>query len=419
MRYGYGIPIPSGQSGGGSGARSIPLRLNPSVALASEYGWLNAVGDKAGYLESVSTLRNAGTGADGIQLTESSRPLCLAHDGSNYLHLPGVSDNYASATITGAGTLATWILELKSYLTNTGANQGLYVTPTLAFALNGAGGFYINTTGAEGHFGTAPMGDQTIRIVANGTSYEVFYLSSGAWVSAGSAASASDTTVDFDQLASFGYHAVAAVWPMRGRYHHIKLWSGSDDTADPLFSIDFSTFSHRATIGLAITGQTVTINRTGDNQAVIVGKPMLRMDGVDDSFKITGTTLSGPMTLVYLRYRSAKAQASWSDSVSGHFSAAMKSGGGSSPDQLPATAGVYRKNGADIAITTQGDLYTAWADQRALFVETFTFDDATGDMEMGSLAPDYISCGDIEKIYAYPRILPAEEISLLESYLMA
>src|SRR5690606_31039815 len=73
--------------------------LNPIINLTTP---LKAGGDPADYLDLVPAWENDGTASDPAQATSGSQPICLAHDGTNYLHLPGVAGNYASVPDSAA-----------------------------------------------------------------------------------------------------------------------------------------------------------------------------------------------------------------------------------------------------------------------------------------------------------------------------
>lgn len=447
MRYGYGIPTPSGQSGGGSGSTSIPLRLKPVVAFASEYGWLNAIGEPAGYLESVSTLRNAGTGADGIQLTESSRPTCLAHDGENYLHCPGVAGNYASVPdevaldITGSFTLDA---EVAPNVWNPGSilfrafgvkgddvnlSYGLFQSSTNGrpcVLMKPAGGALVEYRATA----DTPFTDRTygwIRAVFNVVAQTVTFYTSfdgvafsqlGAVVPTTGFGSAIEST-----SAAMTFGGSIGAFP-NVYYGGIKRFVVYADTVqvDRRLYIDFSTFADRATSGTAVTGQTVTINQSGGNTATLVGRPLLRLDGFDDRFTIPGTSITGPKTFVaVMRLTSKASQLAWSVGNADAYAWDIESGSTSAnTDSPPTGVATYRKNGAPVAISNRDDLYDALQSQRVLLVSTYTFSSVAGDLDFGGVSTfgGFQLQGDIEKILAYPRILPNNEIEMLEAYLL-
>jgi hypothetical protein len=68
-----------------------------------------------------------------------------------------------------------------------------------------------------------------------------------------------------------------------GAIHNVGLYASTDGT-DKRLDIDFTATNvrHGDTKFKCATGQTVTINQSGNDPATIIRKPVLRLDGVDD-----------------------------------------------------------------------------------------------------------------------------------------
>lgn len=431
---GLARPLTSALAGYGS-PFSI-MGLGPSFATSYDIGWLNTLGERAGYLETVASLVNAGSGADGVQATANLQPVCLAHTGENYLHCPGVTGNGASVPDAAALDITGNIsIEVETRFNIPQADDADFITKaqtsgqiSWGFSMSSTGNpyFYFSPDGAFGSVVvvsaigsiTPTTGDLTkLRVIRSGGNYS-FYLSLngsafaqiGSTVSGSSSAMFSSTSAIEIGGGTFGAN------PLRGSIHRAKVWNtATPDVSSPVLDIDFSTFSDRATTGTAATGQTVTINQAGDNPATLVGRPLLRFDGVDDTFSIAGAYLGGPTTFVSLFRLGDKNQLLWSDGGNNRH-LTIQDGNAFEPDASPAGSAVYRKNGTLLGALSRDGVHDNYVGPRMLEVATFTYDTGIAPLILSGNGPSVnIIQGDIEELYIFPRILTAAEIAKIET----
>ncbi len=416
---------------------AVPLALGPVFAVHNQYAWLNQAGNTAGYLETVATLRNSGSGADGTQPTANQQPLCLAHSGRNYLHLPAVSGNVATVPdeaaldITGDISLE-WTGVCPDF--STGANQhfaskgnavGLPYSYNISASASGnlvlvffSGVFNIissPTTISPAATGLRAVRNQALGVV------DFYERVAGVWSSLGqvTGVATDPITVTLDSLVVGAYESngIYDGQMFRGRTDTIRIWNtATPDISAPVLDIDFATFADRATSGVAATGQTVTLHSSGGNPAVLVGRPLLYFDGVDDGFSIPGLELTGPKTLVFVGDWTLKNSVLWGTTGASHAPVVQDGDTGFPTENPPAGFGDYRKNGADIPSPNRDVLYDALAGNRSLFVASYTYG-SSPDMEFSSYSGLEWQ-GHAEAWYIYDRILDAGEITKLETYLM-
>ena len=312
-------PTFSGLTGGGFD----PLSLNPILAFEASRSMLAAGDGAAENLDLVATLENqVSGGVNATQTTASKQPRAHVPVGDGHLYLSGVSGNYASVpdadnldgfndfTLEFVGSSEDWhdglALSLigkyrpgvSSYVVRLQASGTiflLYSSSTTDYA------YYSNAShnlvdGAKGG----------IRVIRSGSSllfYENLYTGNG-WQQIGTAVSGNSATLaNRGHQVEIGSYNYGGSYPFNGPVFSTKIWnSASPDTASPVLDVDFSGGDHKASTFACSTGQTVTINTSGNDPATIVRRNFLRFDGADsrmDGSFNESNTAGGYMFVVY------------------------------------------------------------------------------------------------------------------------
>ena len=288
----------------GPGESFDPLSLSPILAYEASTSMLAAGGGAAANLDLVPTFANrVSGGANAAQSTAALQPRAHVPIGDGHLYLSGVSGNYASVpdadNLDGFGDFAMefvgasedWHAGLalsligkyrpgvSSYVVRLQANGTiflLYSSSTTDYtAYSNASHNLVD--GAKGG----------IRVIRDGSSllfYENLYQGSG-WQQIGTAVSGNSATLaNRGHQVEIGSYNYGISYPFNGSVLSTKIWnSASPDTASPVLDVDFSDGDHKASTFACSTGQTVTINKSGNDPATIVRRPFLRFDGVSDS----------------------------------------------------------------------------------------------------------------------------------------
>lgn len=288
-----------------------PLNLNPYLAFDASVGVLKAGGAAAGYLDLVPTWTNQGSASNATQGTSASQPIYLAHSGANYLHLPGVAGNSASVPhgsdvdivgdidlrvcLGGPWPVAATSKLIAKHITSCSYNLTALTNGKLRLQW---GGDYADSTAAA----TSPVWVRGVLDVDNGAGGNTvtFYESSDGsnWTVLGTPVVQSGVTSipSTSALLRIGGYESGGLDPFRGAVYRAQIYAGTTLKVD----IDFSQASHAATSFECATEQTVTINKSGNNPALLVGRPLLRFDGVDDCLlgSFGSPLISGRMFLV-------------------------------------------------------------------------------------------------------------------------
>jgi hypothetical protein len=270
----------------------MALNLQTLTNSSTSAGILNDLAKSASNLDLVASLENrVSGGANATQSIASYQPRAHVPVGDGHLYLPGVSGNYASlAAGVALGTQTEVLIGLKVRTWRPSTTQSLVDQYPASIMV------WQRTTGQiQVYFGTggayttpnviatdAPL-ETVIKIVRDGTdaSTEVFYK---------------DHDGSFTSLGSTTLGAVGAFPSGSGQELSIGRWrSGNQNYADCSFQtlkitadstvtldLDFSDGDHKASTFACSTGQTVTINKSGNDPATIVRRNFLRFDGVDN-----------------------------------------------------------------------------------------------------------------------------------------
>lgn len=269
----------------------------PQVEEGSVATSFSSLPPTASNLGLVATLDNrVSGGANATQTTATKQPRAHVPLSDGHLHLPGVSGNYASlAAGVDLGTQTEILIGVKVRTWSPSDSQALFdqYPASLMVWLRSTGklqlyfGNSANMQTASGIPTNAPL-ETVIKIVRDGTdaSTEVFYK---------------DHDGSYTSLGSATLGAVGAAPSGSGQELSIGRWrSGNQKYADCSFQtlkitadstvtldLDMSDGDHKASSFDCSTGQTVTINTSGDDPATIVRKSFMRMDLVDDEYEFT------------------------------------------------------------------------------------------------------------------------------------
>lgn len=308
-------PLTRALTGEAFGAAFDPLDLNPYLYFDTVGGsMLDSGGSAASFLDKVATLDQLATGgnagSDATQSTDSLRPVALTETG---LYLPGVSGNYASVPDEAAldiigdielviGLVAPPTIGTSQFITKdgiSGSQRSFNFNITaggllkLFWTVNGTGGGAdVSSTAA---IDSASTWFKVTLDVDNGASGNdvTFYESTDGetWDQVGAAVTTPGVTSIFSSTTAVGIGASAVgSFPLAAVVARAIIKNGIDGTT--VLDIDFTdpAVAHGATSFTATTGQTVTINQSGTNDAVLVRSPFARNDFVDDV--MTGTAPS-------------------------------------------------------------------------------------------------------------------------------
>lgn len=311
--------------------------FNPAAASTSKYvvfgAPLKTGGSPAGYLDGVAALDMTGTGATAgnpVQSTSGRQPICLPWDAAegNYLHFPGVAGNYASVPDAPAVSDTTG-LDVRCCYTMPTWTPATYATLAAkrinatgwSFAIGNAGSgllyftFWDSVGGLSQAVSTAPIpfaaiSTGSVRAVVAGAAgnWTVdFYYSpdanteTAAWTQLGSQRVGMYTGMllpDNSFALEVGSISAGMDELIRGACRRVSLRNGSGAV---VLNINFADAQDGAASFVCETGQTVTINQTGNNPATLIGHTALRFDGVDDFLEgdFAGTVSSGRMFAVF------------------------------------------------------------------------------------------------------------------------
>tara|TARA_A200000159_G_scaffold59354_1_gene54947 strand:+ start:2385 stop:3647 length:1263 start_codon:yes stop_codon:yes gene_type:complete len=254
---------------------------------------LAAGGGAAANLDLVPTFANrVSGGADAAQSTASNQPVAHAPLGSGHLHLPAVTGNYAElAAGVDLGTQTEILIGVKVRTWSPSDSQALFdqYPASLMVWLRSTGklqlyfGTSANIQTATGIPASAPL-ETVIKIVRDGTdaSTEVFYKDhDGSFTSLGSATlgAVGAAPSGSGQALSLGRWRSGNQKYADCSYQTLKVTADSTVTLD----LDMADGAHKASSFTCASGQTVTINKSGNDPATIVRRPFLRFDGSSDS----------------------------------------------------------------------------------------------------------------------------------------
>jgi len=257
-----------------------------------------AAGDAAAAnLDLVASLENrVSGGANATQTTASKQPRAHVPLGDGHLYLPAVTGNYASVAFPAIGSSEDFVLELEVDLADVNEMHlvsGSNTTERIIVYSSGTK-FQCNLNGSAIGTLSSPLATGLSVIRCERASGTVTLKQDGSTKCTLTGVNGHANFTDISLNGNFS----TGVDPLSGSLKKVTLSvAGTEE-----LNIDFSDGDHKASSFTCSTGQTVTINTSGNDPATIVRRNFLRFDGVDNfltgSFNESNTT-GGYMFVVY------------------------------------------------------------------------------------------------------------------------
>lgn len=258
------------------------------------------------------------------QATGANQPILLPYSGTNYLWMPGVNGNNATApdsgplSITGdidirlklsmddwtptgdVDLLGKWAGsgQASYFLTNAAGNLRLY------WSADGSVAMLASSTTTTGIADYAAKWIRATMDVNDGVGNRVinFYLSDDGitWTKLGNTVTAAGTTSIFNGTAVVSVAAwTGSSSQGAGKIYRAQIYDGIDGTL--VFDANFSAVSEGATsfTESSSNAATVTINSTGSKPAQIVGSQQVLFDGSAYYMATGALTLNQPETVLF------------------------------------------------------------------------------------------------------------------------
>jgi hypothetical protein len=304
----------------GSVLRNLPARVIGAEQLLKQAVWWidsahsSASGQAVTNLGWGGTALNAQLGSAGT--ADSNDPRYLDWDGENYVYLPGVASNFlsvpdeAALDITGdidiraQVALDDWTPSatqlILSKLNNTGDQRSYTVNirttgvVRLSWSTDGAGTVNADSTVAPTVADGAALWVRATLDVDNGASgYDVKFFTSSdgvTWTQLGTTVTGVGVTSIFASTTAVRLGQDFGSTVMAGKVHRAQILNGIGGT--PVLDVDCSQIgAGSATSFTALTGQTVTVNRsTSGRKAVAVTHPVWLL-GTDDYLEVADNGL--------------------------------------------------------------------------------------------------------------------------------
>jgi hypothetical protein len=304
----------------GSVLRNLPARVIGAEQLLKQAVWWidaahsSATGQSVRNLGWGGTALNAQLGSAGS--ADSNDPKYLDWDGENYVYLPGASSNYLSVPdadnldITGDLDLRVrvamddWTPGAASVLLSKWGAAGqrsyhMYLNTSgrvlLGYTTDGTTEITATSTVSPTVSDGAALWIRSTLDADNGASGRTvtFYTSSDGitWTQLGDAVTTAGTVT----LHSGTYEVqvgirAAAVLPAAGKFYRAQVLNGIDGT--PVLDVDCSQIgSGSATSFAALTGQTVTVNRSTTGRKTVAVTHPLWLLGTDDYMEVADSDL--------------------------------------------------------------------------------------------------------------------------------
>ncbi len=274
----------------------MALNLQTLTDSSTSAGILTDLAKSASNLELVASLENqVSGGANATQTTASKQPRSHVPLGDGHLYLSGVSDNNASVAFPTIGSSEDFVLEMEVDLAD--VNQMHLVsgsnTTERIIIYNSGTQFQCNLNGSAIGTLNSPLATGLSVIRCERASNTVTLKQDG--VIKGTLTGVNGSA-NFTQISKGNF--ATGVSELSGSLKKVTLSvAGTEE-----LNIDFSDGDHKASSFTCSTGQTVTINTSGNDPATIVRRPFLRFDGVNNflngSFNESNTT-GGYMFVVY------------------------------------------------------------------------------------------------------------------------
>jgi len=279
----------------------MALNLSTLTDSSTSAGILTDLAKSASNLDLVASLENrVSGGANATQTTASNQPRAHVPLGDGHLYLPGVSGNYASApTSTDYDNLASFTTETEVSLTdwNDTSNAQALMARAYSWEIRVQDGGKIlvvnrNSSGSQYNIiSTASLGLTNgtlakVRVMRDGYDWSFYKDDGSGFVQVGSTVTTAQNTNQVNtRPIEVGAYINGTNKPATGSFKRARLWdNASPDSTDPILDMSFTDGDHKASSFTCSTGQTVTINKSGNDPATIVRRPFLRFDGSASSF---------------------------------------------------------------------------------------------------------------------------------------
>ncbi|MDC0305441.1 hypothetical protein OAL22_00645 [bacterium] len=281
----------------------MALNLSTLTDPSTSAGILTDLAKSASNLDLVASLENqVSGGANATQTTATRQPRAHVPVGDGHLYLSGVSGNYASVPNETAlnilgdielqwfGEHTSGVQETLIAKWGTGSNNYILRTKT-----NDRLQFYRTSQYVEST--AAPSSDAVGFKVTHRVSddrVQFFETTDGnSWSQVGADKTIpAQTPSSGTSIVEVGSLGGGTQNPLSGLVNRVIIKDGIDGSS--ALDIDFSDGDHKASSFACSTGQTVTINTSGNDPATIVRRNFLRFDGASDSlvgvFNSTNTT---------------------------------------------------------------------------------------------------------------------------------
>jgi hypothetical protein len=304
----------------GSVLRNLPARVIGAEQLLKQAVWWidsahsSASGQAVTNLGWGGTALNAQLGSAGS--ADSNDPRYLDWDGENYVYLPGVASNFlsvpdeAALDITGdidiraQVALDDWTPSatqlILSKLNNTGDQRSYTVNirttgvVRLSWSTDGAGTVNADSTVAPTVADGAALWVRATLDVDNGASgYDVKFFTSSdgvTWTQLGTTVTGVGVTSIFASTTAVRLGQDFGTTVMAGKVHRAQILNGIGGT--PVLDVDCSQIGvGSATSFTALTGQTVTVNRSTSGRKTVAVTHPLWLLGTDDYLEVADNGL--------------------------------------------------------------------------------------------------------------------------------
>ena len=262
----------------------MALNLSTLTSPSTSDDVLSEILTTADFLEPVPVLRNlargSNKGGDAKQTVALNQPkaLPLTADSNGvlggYLYQPDVTGNAPAVDIPSIAANEDFVFEMEVYLVDA---SDFYLAagdaPASRFAIYGGSSFYYSS-GSPSSVSALATGASTLTVERSGGTLT---LKQDGTIKA-TVTGVNSLPYDLTYL-SFNGQFVSSINPLNG---YIKKATLSIEGTE-VFNCDFTATNvrHNDTKFKCATGQTVTINQSGNDPATIIKKPVLRFDGVN------------------------------------------------------------------------------------------------------------------------------------------
>ena len=304
----------------GSVLQNIPTRVHPAETLLKQAVWWI---DSAHSGSSGQAIKNLGWGGAALDATagsttsaDSNDPMYLGWSGVNYVYTPGISGNYLSAPDAAAlditGDIDLRVQVAMDDWTPSGSTTVLSkwasANQSFSFNVNAGGIFYLywTTNGSTVNTAIASVAntitDGTIKWIratldvdngASGNDVRFFTSDDGiTWTQLGTTITTAGVTSIFSGTAnveiSSNSNGTSSFLP--AKIYRAQILNGIDGV--PVLDVDTSVIaSGSATSFTALTGQTVTINRSTSGRKTTVVTHPVWLFGTDDYMEVNNRWL--------------------------------------------------------------------------------------------------------------------------------